>query len=206
MTTNHPIARSPKRGSFEHINRTYGLNLTKNCAVIDTKSRRRGQVVRPVPGQEHYIEISWDGAPKPHGPYHPTEGLEYPASALQVPQSVPGEGCTTRESAAAPCPDCEAVGACCAAAKDRLATADSLARLTERQSGLLAFQGTQLAEILAAAPDLENIRVWHCLTEAGIKTISIGAPGSVAREAQEDVANLVNALWRIHRIAGRKQP
>jgi hypothetical protein len=106
-----------------------------------------------------------------------------------------------------PCPGCEAVSSCCEAARDRLATADSLSRLSDRQGALMAFQGTQLAEIAATAhQDLEALRTRHCVTEAGIKTINIGAPGSVAREAQEDVAKLVNALWKIHQIAGRKQP
>lgn len=235
------------RDPFDYVNRTYGLKLTRNCAVRDIRTGRRGQVRCPVRTQEHYIEIVWDGAPKPHGPYHPTEGLEYPENTPQRPQDESGAPKTPPEAAETatgkhggacptcvailntgeltwggwaeksrrikehlaeglprPCPRCEAPGDCCEAAKERMATGSSLAALTGRQTDLLAFQGTQLAEIIAAAPELERIRVRHCLTELGIKTMNIGAPGSVAREAQEDIANLVNALWRIQQVARRK--
>jgi len=59
---------------FEYINQTYGLSLKKNCPVLHTGMKKRGQVVK---AKMQYIYIQWDGEEKPVGPYHPTSELEY---------------------------------------------------------------------------------------------------------------------------------
>lgn len=81
---------------FKYINRHYGLNLTKDCPVVQPSTGRRGRVIGTA-GARHYINIRWDGCahvqdPKgcgcgkpraPHGPFHPTHDLEYPVPAPQ---------------------------------------------------------------------------------------------------------------------------
>lgn len=68
------------RNEFAYINRQYDLNLTKNCAVVQPSSGRRGQVAGTHPGASHYIDIRWDGQKFAHGPFHPLDGLEYPGT------------------------------------------------------------------------------------------------------------------------------
>ena len=61
-------------GEFDYINRTYGLSLTKNCAVVKADGQR-GQVAC---ADGAHIHIRWDGAKSTQGPYHPTWELTYP--------------------------------------------------------------------------------------------------------------------------------
>lgn len=82
---------------FSYINHHYGLSLTRNCAVVQPSTGRRGQVVGATAGKRHYIDIRWDGCPhveRPqgcgcgkkrfaHGPFHPTHDLQYPVAAPQ---------------------------------------------------------------------------------------------------------------------------
>lgn len=84
-----------KRGEFDYINRTYGLKLQRNAAVLQVSTGRRGVVARAHPGMGHYIDILWDGCAhvdspagcgcgtprSAHGPFHPTDNLQYPESA-----------------------------------------------------------------------------------------------------------------------------
>jgi hypothetical protein len=92
------MVKPPKRPEFDYINNKYGLKLQKNTAVLQTQTGRRGVVVRTHPGMSHYIDISWDGCPhverpegcgcgqrkQAHGPFHPTDGLEYPGEEAQL--------------------------------------------------------------------------------------------------------------------------
>ena len=64
-----------RRDQFEYINQYYGLNLTPNCAVQETRTGKRGQVAK---ADRQYIHIRWDGAARVDGPYHPLDGLIYP--------------------------------------------------------------------------------------------------------------------------------
>lgn len=64
-----------KQDPFEYINRYYGLKLTKHSPVVETSTGKRGQVVK---SNGATIDIQWDGMPKPRGPYHPTDDLQYP--------------------------------------------------------------------------------------------------------------------------------
>ncbi len=73
--------KRPRPDQFAYINGYYGLSLAARCAVVQTSSKRRGQVAR-VDGAHIYIQ--WDGDPKLAGPYHPKWDLEYPA-AEKVP-------------------------------------------------------------------------------------------------------------------------
>lgn len=66
-----------KQDPFEYVNRYYGLTLRKHSPVIETRTGKRGQVVK---GDGAHIHIQWDGSDKPRGPYHPTDGLQYPQS------------------------------------------------------------------------------------------------------------------------------
>jgi hypothetical protein len=60
---------------FEYVNNYYGLKLRKHSPVVEVKTGKRGQVVK---GDGAHIHIQWDGAKGSRGPYHPTDGLEYP--------------------------------------------------------------------------------------------------------------------------------
>lgn len=74
-------APRPRRGEFDYINRAYGLSLTKNCAVVQPSTGRRGQVAGAHAGAQHYVDIRWDGNRFASGPFHPTSDLEYPDAA-----------------------------------------------------------------------------------------------------------------------------
>lgn len=65
--------------AFAYINQYYHLSLKKGSGVIDEKTKKHGQVDR-ADGQ--YIYIRWDGNSKATGPYHPTDGLEYPKEGV----------------------------------------------------------------------------------------------------------------------------
>ena len=62
---------------FDYINEYYGLDLTKNCAVVK-KGGQHGQVKSAYGA---FVYIQWDGEPKERDPYHPTWELTYPAKA-----------------------------------------------------------------------------------------------------------------------------
>lgn len=79
--TLHKRSAPPARDPFAYINRHYGLSLTKNCAVVQPSTGRRGQVAGTHPGQQHYLDIRWDGANFASGPFHPTSDLTYPKIA-----------------------------------------------------------------------------------------------------------------------------
>ena len=74
------------------INRKYGLSLRPRTPVFQPSSGRRGVVTGVMLGHSDSLMIRWDGCPhverpqgcgcgqeRPsHGPFAPTEGLEYP--------------------------------------------------------------------------------------------------------------------------------
>ncbi len=60
-------------GSFDYINRTYGLTLKRGSRVEYTGSRITGPkrgAVTSAKGQ--YINVRFDGEAKSDGPFHPT--------------------------------------------------------------------------------------------------------------------------------------
>jgi len=60
------------------INRRYGLSLRPGSPVFQPSSGRRGIVTGVMPGHSDCLLIRWHGYPQAHGPFAPTEGLEYP--------------------------------------------------------------------------------------------------------------------------------
>lgn len=60
---------------FDYVNEYYPVKLRRGTKVVHVRSGREGKVYR-ADGQ--YIYIMWDGDEKSTGPYHPTDGLEYP--------------------------------------------------------------------------------------------------------------------------------
>lgn len=104
------------------------------------------------------------------------------------------------------CPGCGATAeTCCQAAQNRAATANALAELSARQAKALGEATTTLASIAAAAGAAERLREEYLLTDSGQPRMNLGAPGSVARKAQEDVGTLVRVLSRIRQTAAPKE-
>jgi hypothetical protein len=78
------------RDPFAEVNRRYGLKLHSGAPVCQPGTGRRGRVEGVQDGR--WLRISWDGCAhvqRPSGcgcgrrraafgPFHPTEGLEYP--------------------------------------------------------------------------------------------------------------------------------
>lgn len=49
-----------------------------------------------------------------------------------------------------PCPECDAMGSCCAAAKERFEAARSLSRLVDRQSSIITELEQELRQLRGA--------------------------------------------------------
>lgn len=64
-----------KPDQFAYINNHYGLAIKAHSRVTETSTGKSGQVTT---ADGAYIFIQWDGEARPKGPYHPTDGLQYP--------------------------------------------------------------------------------------------------------------------------------